>query len=65
MERRVFEVDYYFYPPGSTTGTRTQLLGNTGQNGMADATSEFAVLRYLESRHPNTRVEILNLKWVG
>jgi hypothetical protein len=57
MDRSTFLVDYYH------NTTRITIQGSS-QINLRTASSDFAVQQYLQNKHPNEQIRIMNLRWI-
>ena len=57
-----YRVDYYVQKQGTGSRSRTQLTGSVSQHLRA-ATTENAVLHYLQQKHPNSEIVLMSLEW--
>lgn len=57
-----YRVDYYYQKHGSASRARTQLTGSVSQH-LRGATTENAVLNYLQQKHPNCEIVLMSVEW--
>ena len=57
-----YRVDYYYQKRGSGSRARTQLTGSVSQH-LRVATTENAVLHYLQQKHPDCEIVLMLVDW--
>ena len=57
-----YRVDYYYQRRGAGSRTRTQLSGSVSQH-LHGATTENAVLHYLQQKHRDCEIVLMSVEW--
>ena len=62
MASKNYRADYYYQKSGSSSRARTQISGSISQH-LRGATTESAVMSYLQKKHPGCEITLMKLEW--